>query len=257
MSDQKSLREIIKSVQSRHDMNTPTIVERSFRDDMDFPLYLQKIYGRTYLKNKDRGLSDGEWLSRLQTFFFIKTLTKCVCEKIPEKADVLQLGVASGSFERDIAAKMHNEGTYLIEDLSPARLRACHRKLSPWLNITVEQKNICDDSASQDKKYDLVICFFIMHELPDGRKKQLIRRAYNSIKTDGQIVFVDYHKPSSFNPLGYFVKRYNRIFEPFAESLFYHDIQDFSPSSTPMIWDKKTFCGGLYQCVTARKKHQA
>lgn len=220
----------------------------------EIPAYLKKIYRHQYLNEKFSELIDGEWMAKFQTFFFDSKLTKCVTDEIREDMNVLQLGVASGNFEREVAAKMNSTGLYRIEDLSKVRLEACRKKLAPWTNVLLDHQDVCV-LTKNPKRYDAVICYFMLHELPDVRKKALVKKAFDSLLPNGCVVFVDYNKPHPFNPFGFFVKRFNRIFEPFAESLYYHEIQSFADSSAPnLIWDKKTFCAGLYQCVIAQRR---
>ena len=68
------------------------------------------------------------------------------------------------------------------------------------------------------------------------------------------MIFIDYAQPKKFHPLKYPVKMLNRLYEPFAESLWYNEIQDFSPKTDKLIWDKKTFFGDMYQCVIAQRR---
>lgn len=220
----------------------------------EIPAYLKKLYGLSYLNEKSSEFLDGEYMAQFQTFFFMNRLTKSVTDEIREDQSVLQLGVASGNFEREVAEKMNSTGIYRIEDLSPVRLEACRKKLAPWTNVILDCSDVCTLSKNP-KRYDVVICYFMLHELPDGRKRALLKKAFDSLLPNGCAVFVDYNRPSPFNPLGFFIKRFNRICEPFAESLFRHEIRSFADGSAPsLIWDKKTFCGGLYQCVIAQRR---
>jgi len=47
---------------------------------------------------------------------------------------------------------------------------------------------------------------------------------------------------------------FNRLYEPFAESLWYNEIEDFAPKTDKLIWAKKTFFGNMYQCVVAQRR---
>lgn len=222
--------------------------------ESEMPAYLKKLYRLPYLSKKFSELIDGEYMAQFQTFFFADRLTKSVTNEIREDQSVLQLGVASGNFERKVAEKMKSTGLYRIEDLSLVRLDACRKKLAPWTNVILDHQDVCV-LTKNPRRYDVVICCFMLHELPDGRKRKLLKKAFDSLLPNGCVIFVDYNKPHPFNPLGFFVKRFNRVCEPFAESLFRHEIRSFADDAAPsLIWDKKTFCGGLYQCVIAQRR---
>ncbi len=68
------------------------------------------------------------------------------------------------------------------------------------------------------------------------------------------MIFVDYAQPKRFHPLKYPLKMFNRLYEPFAESLWYNEIEDFAPKTDKLIWAKKTFFGDMYQCVVAQRR---
>lgn len=213
------------------------------------PEYLTSLYYRRYLDMTFSNFFDGQFIAGLSTFFQLKRLTALVLDEISEEGQrVLQMGVASGEFERQIAAKMDSKGVYHVEDISPIRLIACKNKLAPWLNTTFAEVDVCQPDP---KRYDVVICFFLLHELPDTRKQDAVRRALESLLPGGKAIFVDYHRPAPLHPLRYFVKRANRLFEPFSETLWRREIEGFAKNSGKYSWTKRTIFGGMYQCVKA------
>lgn len=217
----------------------------------DVPEYLKAVYDRRYFHPLLSKMFDDEWTAGLATFFQEKKLTKVVTNEIIEGNDVLQLGIASGSFERDVATKMNSIGKYHIEDLSPSHAEAVNPRISPWLNVAVKER---DFTIPNDLRYDVVIGYFLLHELPDTRKKAVLKRAFNALKPTGKMIFVDYARPKQFHPLKYPLKMFNRLYEPFAESLWHNEIEDFAPKTDKLIWAKKTFFGDMYQCVIAQKR---
>lgn len=220
-------------------------------EHFEVPEYLESVYRNSYFRPVFARIMDDDWTAQLTTFFQVKKLIRCVTDEIFEGNDVLQLGLASGSLESEIAAKMNAHGHYDIEDISPAHIDAASPRLAPWLNTEVKERDI---TVPTDKRYQVVVCFFLLHELPDARKKAVIDRALNSLTAEGRVIFIDYAHPSRLNPFKYLVKYYNRLNEPFAESLWHNEIESFAPKSDKFIWDKKTFFGGMYQCVIAQKK---
>lgn len=230
---------------------TTTAATRYSYHEQNIPEYLNSLYHRWYFDMTFSSWLDGEWMANLTTFFYMSRLTRCVTDEILEGQRVLQMGISSGNFEREIADKMNSNGVYHIEDISPIRIISCKNKLAPWMNVTFDETDVC---VFKDKKYNVVVCFFLLHELPDARKKEAVSKALASLLPDGRVVFIDYHRPSPWNPLGYLVKYFNRMYEPFAETLWYTEIESYAKNADQFIWDKKTFCGGLYQCVIAQKR---
>ncbi len=217
----------------------------------EVPEYLRAVYGTRYFQPVFAMCFDSGWLAEPATFFYSKKLTKAVTDEIIEGDDVLQLGLGSGGFERAVSDKMNGKGKYVIEDLSSSHAAAAEVRISPWLNAAIRER---DFTVADEKRYDVVVGWFALHELPDERKKAALKRACDSLKPDGKLIFIDYAKPKKFHPFGWFVKMFNRLFEPFAESLWYNEIESFAPVSDNMIWAKKTYFGGMYQCVIAQKR---
>ncbi len=221
------------------------------KDAAAVPEYLTSVYGRRYFHPWLAAVFDSKKIAAPATCFLGGKLTKSVTNEIIEGDDVLQLGVASGDFEREVASKMNGKGTYCIEDVSPAHIDAMKPRVSPWLNVVIKER---DFTVPDNKRYDVVIGWFSLHELPDTRKKAALKRAFNALKPTGKMIFVDYAAPKRFHPLKPVLKTFNRLFEPFAESLWYNEIESFAPKTDKLIWAKKTCFGDLYQCVIAQRR---
>ena len=191
------------------------------------------------------------FLRKIKSFFCNGKLTKAVTNEIISGGNVLQLGITSGDFEREIAQKMDFKGEYHIEDLSEPKIEYLKPWIAPWTNVTVKER---DFTRPTKTRYDIIIGYFVLHELPDARKIAVIKRAINSLKKNGKIIFIDYAQPNKFHPFKYPVKMFNRLYEPFAESLWYSEIKDFAPKANKLIWNKKTFFGNMYQCVIAQNR---
>lgn len=217
----------------------------------DVPEYLRSVYAGRYFQPVLASWLDGDIPAEILTLFCTKKLTKAVTDEIIEGDSVLQLGLGSGGFETAVSAKMNGKGKYVIEDLSSSHAAAAEYRISPWLNAAIKER---DFTVNDEKRYDVVIGWFTLHELPDDRKKAVLKRACNALKPDGKMIFIDYSKPKKFHPFGWFVKMFNRLFEPFAESLWYNEIESFAPAVDNLIWAKKTYCGDMYQCVIAQKR---
>ena len=231
----------------------PVVQDGIIKEDHPVPEYLKSVYGRRYFHPFFSKIFDDEWMAAIGSFFCQKKLTEWVTNEIFEGNDVLQLGVASGNFEKRVAEKINGKGQYHIEDLSEFHIKAAQPRLSFWLNTSVMERDFTLPETKHNKKYNAVIGYFLLHELPDVRKRAVLQRALNALKPGGKMIFVDYAQPKKFHPMKYPVKIFNRLFEPFAESLWHTDIIDFLPKKDNLIWDRKTLFGDMYQCVIARK----
>lgn len=230
--------------------NAPIIVDGINREYHKVPEYLKSVYSRRYFHPFFSKFFDDEWIAAIGSFFCGGKLIQKVTDEIIEGKDVLQLGVASGNLEYKIAEKMNSKGQYHIEDISTQHINAMKSRVSAWLNVTLKER---DFTIPNDQRYDVVIGYFVLHEVPDTRKREILTRAINALKPRGKAIFVDYAKPKKFHPLKYPVKMFNRLYEPFAESLWYNEIKDIAPKTGKLIWDKKTFFGDMYQCVIAQR----
>ena len=225
--------------------------KEGYKEENVVPEYLKSVYGKRYFHPLIAKMFDDEWTAAVGSFFYGGKLTKSVVNEIMEGYDVLQLGLASGTFEREIAQKMNSKGNYVIEDIAPQHIEAFRPRVSAWLNVTVRER---DFTIPDNSLYDAVIGYFVLHEMPDNRKRAVLKRAFEALKPNGKMIFVDYAPPEKSHPFGYAVKMFNRLYEPFAETLLYHEIESFAPKTDKLIWDKKTFFGGLYQCVIAQRR---
>ena len=219
------------------------------------PPYLESVYKRRYFSPKAARFFQSGTTAVLANWFMQSRLVRCVTDEIYSGQDVLQFGIADGKLQNAVAEKMDGKGVYHIEDLSKPQIDTLVPSVSPWLNLRMLVRDFTHPS---DKKYDVAVLFFTLHELPDARKTAVIKRAFDALKPSGKIVFVDYAKPCAYHPLKHPVRLFNRLFEPFAESLWYKDIQDFAPAemreSKKVIWSKKTILFGLYQCVIVQTR---
>lgn len=101
--------------------------------------------------------------------------------------------------------------------------------------------------------YDIVCCFFLLHELPEDRKRAVVDGLLNRLVPGGRAIFVDYHNPFVLHPLKPITALVFSALEPFAKSLWRNEIMDFATRPNTMSWRKQTFFGGLFQKVVAER----
>jgi SAM-dependent methyltransferase len=105
-----------------------------------------------------------------------------------------------------------------------------------------------------DEKYDVVICYNLLHELPLKTRQQVMDNALNSLTNGGKAIFVDYAEPELWHPLKWPLFLYNRLYHPFAESLWEKPLESFCMLKDEYRWHHTYYCGKLYQKTVAVRK---
>ena len=103
-------------------------------------------------------------------------------------------------------------------------------------------------------EYDTIICYMLLHELPPITRQKVITNILKALPVGGKAIFIDYHLPSSLNPLKYFIRAFNRPYQPFAEALWKTPIREMITNKENYTWSRQTYFGGIYQKVVATKK---
>ena len=76
----------------------------------------------------------------------------------------------------------------------------------------------------------------------------------NGLAKGGKAVFVDYAEPSWWNPLKWPMFVFNRLYQPFAESIWEKPLESFVSNKNDYRWQKVYYRGKMYQKVVATKK---
>ena len=93
-----------------------------------------------------------------------------------------------------------------------------------------------------------------MHELPAEVRAKALREVLRVVRPGGKVVFVDYHRPARWHPLRGLMRLVMGRLEPFAESLWHHEIAEFASVPGDHRWQKQTLFGGLYQKTVAYRR---
>ena len=91
----------------------------------------------------------------------------------------------------------------------------------------------------------------LLHELPPVTKAKVINSALESVDEGGKVIFVDYHRPSKWNLLKFLIQPFNRLYQPFAESMWKYSIDSYAKHREYFSWRKKTYAGKMYQKLVA------
>lgn len=216
------------------------------------PLYITEIYGPMYEDAEISQNLDDNRLWTLATLGYNNKLANEVCVEVNYQNKVLQMGATYGLQIEKVAEKIGSYGKFDILDVSKVQIDRLKNK---FIYSYPEIKFLHQDAALPvAEKYDVVICYMLLHEVPNVTKTKIINNALNSVRVGGKVVFVDYHNPSKWNPLRYFIRMFNRLYQPFAETLWKTEIKSFADNPANFNWRKVTFFGRIYQKVVAVRK---
>jgi len=218
---------------------------------VSLPDYLQQTYTWAYLNPKTV-----PWLSSAPVVEAIlwgnagRLIQKTV-DEIEAGQSVLQAAAVYGRFSTELAKAVGSKGHLDVIDVAPIQVETARKRVDGY---TQAQVKLGDASIVQPQPYDTVVCFFLLHEVPDEMKYKIVSALLASTKPGGKIVFVDYHKPVRHHILKPLMSKIFDWLEPFAKGLWVKEIQEFAPQSDEYYWTKETIFGGLYQKVVVSKR---
>jgi len=212
------------------------------------PAYMYEVYNWAYLNSTNARLLDHDAIVSTILLGNNARLRRSLISEIMTGQRVLQAAHVYGRLIPEIARQVGPAGYLEVIDLVPLQAALCRQKLRDFPQARVR---IANASNPGEAMYDVVSCFFLLHEIPDDLKRSVVDALLLRVDRGGKVVFVDYHKPARWHPLrGLLQLLFNRL-EPFAESLWHHQIVDFATAPENYRWEKQTFFGGLYQQTIA------
>lgn len=251
--------EIISDAEiEKKNMNEKPAFETPKGEDgkVKLPIYVKEIYGKIYEDTKVSKFLDNVRLLRFLTLGNNRKLIESALKEIHQNNKVLQIGGTFGDQIEQTAEKIGHYGRYDMVDVSETqmqRLEDKYKYLFPQMNFILK-----DGTEPMEEKYDVVLCYMLLHELPILTKIKMVNNALASVNETGKVVFIDYYNPEKWHPLRYFVRMFNRLYQPFAEKLWDREIHTFADKDkkNDFFWKKLTFFGGMYQKVVASKKDE-
>ncbi len=222
------------------------------------PAYMDITYGD--IKNDMSGLMamDNVFYCKLRTLMQYNKLVDAATKEIKMNQSVLQLGVVFGNELDEVALSAGSYGQVDIVDINPMQV---NRTLEKYWNIYPCMKVFRQDAAKLKLKnfYDNVLVFMLLSEVPAATKKKIVDNALKMVKPGGKAIFIDWHNPLYYHPLRYVVRMYNRLYNPFVEPLWDHDIETYSDTNLrrQFVWRKSTYFGRMFQKVVAVRKTDA
>ena len=217
------------------------------------PEYLDDVYNWAYVNERNV-----EWLDRNVVFNVLlfgngPRLKRAYIDHIQPGMRVWQVAHVYGDLVNNAAEKVGSNGQFDITDIATIQINHTKRKIGHLPQVAIHH---IDAAQWTGKNYDLTCSFFLLHEVPDNKKTEILNQMLRSIQPNGQLVFVDYHRPALWNPVGWLLRWVNAKLEPFAEALWHKEIKDFADPALAdqFVWHKRTFFGGVYQAVYAEYK---
>ncbi len=246
---------LVKEVEAEEQAKKEQILKNKSKlqsKDFPLPLYQSEIYPHLYREEKWFNLFSKKWVNNLVSLFTRDKIIDSFIGDIYPASKVLQMGISFGDEIERVADQIGYQGRFDIIDVNNAQISFKQAALSDMY----PQVNFFHYNAEDPlpEKYDTVICYMLLHELPIVSKMKVVNNALNSINEDGKVIFVDYGRPGMLHPLAYVVRMFNRLYQPFAEKLWDKEIAGFAEHDLDYNWKKTKFLGGMYQRVIVTRK---
>lgn len=216
------------------------------------PAYLQETYHWAYIEEGNVEKLDQNFAVRTLLFWNDQRLMRAYLDLIRPGQRVWQVAHVYGDLVQQAALRCGEAGCFHLTDVTPIQVARGKAKLHdlPWATVFLADARLFKGEAP----YDLICSFFLLHEVPDAWKHAIVDNMLSQLAEHGELCFVDYHRPAWWQPLGYLFRCINRVLEPFAASLWQHEISSFASQADDFIWEKKTLFGGVYQMVRVRRR---
>ncbi|MEO5363183.1 MAG: rhodoquinone biosynthesis methyltransferase RquA [Magnetococcus sp. DMHC-8] len=235
-------------------------------DTLVVPQYLEQTYWWAYLHPKGVRFFERQWLVNVILWGNFARLRDAALAEMGTtiQGRLLQVACVYGDFTPRLAARLARDARLDVIDVAPVQLENVKRKLSSGSNVHLHHQD-STELAFQDGEFDNVVVFFLLHEQPEDVRQRTVCEALRVVKPGGKVVFVDYHRPSFFNPFRYIMMPILYALEPFALDLWHQeivswamrfggsgDVPDGGISRLGQV-RKETFFGGLYQKVVLER----
>ena len=214
------------------------------------PPYMQILFNKIYDNQRICGVLDDNRIVKLTDFFATEKLLKDLLRDVPKNAHVLQIGLTFGKQIDAVYNKVQKQGKLDIFDLSETQIKRAAQKYAHH-NMTITNYNA---ALLWDEKYDVIICYNLLRELPLKTRQAVMDNLLDNLTTGGKAIFVDYAEPEAWNLLKYPLKWFNRLYRPFAQSLWQEPIENFCSKKDQFRWQHTYYHGHMFQKTVAIRK---
>jgi ubiquinone/menaquinone biosynthesis C-methylase UbiE len=215
------------------------------------PSYLKDTYTWAYLRPTSVWLLDRPLVVNAILWGNFGRLLRAALAEMRPGQRVYQPACVYGDFSRQVAEVLGPDGHLDVGDVAPVQVENCRHKLSACGNARV---HLWDAADKRNGVYDVVCCFFLLHEIPETYKHRVVDALLGAMPQGGKVVFVDYHGPHWAHPLKWLMSFVNDTLEPFAKALWTNEIASYASRAEEFTWSKQTYFGGLYQKVVAERR---
>ncbi|MBT8039271.1 MAG: class I SAM-dependent methyltransferase [Xanthomonadales bacterium] len=228
-----------------------TGVEPVVATEPKIPDYLQDTYYWAYISPRNVPLLDREIVVRTILWQQHKRLQRLAFAEIEPGQRVMQPASVYGSFGPNLAKHVGPEGHVDIIDVAKIQVNSTMRKLAPYPWAHARHANCLDWARGP---YDVIVCYFLLHEVPDAVKHEVVDHLLGQVEVGGKVVFVDYAKPKWWHPLKLITSIVFDTLEPFAKGLWRNEVRDFAREAHRFGWRRETIFGELFQKVVATRE---
>ncbi len=223
--------------------------------ELPIPAYLQDVYWWAYVHPKAVRFFERQWLVNLILWGHFTRLRDAALSALSSTSSLqgltLQIACVYGNFTPHLVAKLAPQARLDVVDVLPVQLHNLSQKLPADAPV-----KLLHSDASQlplpDHSYQQAVLFFLLHEQPETVRRHTLSEALRVLQPGGRLVIVDYHKPAAWHPLRWLMWPVLHFLEPFALDLWRQDIQHWLPEHARVL-HQRTWCGGLYQCLSIEK----
>ena len=217
----------------------------------EIPDYLQDTYYWAYISPRNVPLLDREIVVRTILWQQHNKLQRLAFSEIEPGQRVMQPASVYGSFGPNLAKHVGPDGYVDIIDVAKIQVNSTTRKLEPYPWAHAHHANCLDWRRDP---YDVIVCYFLLHEVPDEVKHQVVDHLLSQVEVGGKVVFVDYAKPKWWHPLKLITSIVFDTLEPYAKGLWRNEVRDFAGESERFAWRRETIFGDLFQKVVATRE---
>lgn len=216
----------------------------------ELPPYMRILANKIYSNRILSGIFDDSRISAMRSCWSAQKIIKDMLRDITKNAHVLQIGLTYGNEIEQVYNKVKKQGKLDVFDVSEIQIAQARLRYKDT-DITIMNYNA---ALPWDEKYDVVICYNLLRELPLKTRQQVMDNALSSLTNGGKAIFVDYTEPEPWHPLKWPLFLYNRLYRPFAESLWEKPVESFCTLKDEFRWHHSYYCGKLYQKTVAVRK---
>ncbi len=212
--------------------------------------YMNVFSNKVYANEFWSGVCDDERITTIRTIFSNEALVIDLAKEVAKNAHVLQIGLTFGNQIETLYRKVCKQGKYDIFDISDTQIKLANQKFGHY-NLNIIKY---DAREPWNEKYDVVICYNLLSDLPPKSRTIIVDNALNCLSKGGKAVFIDSCKPEKWNIWKPFLHAYNLLYRPFALDLWKTPIENFATSKDDFRWHHVYYSGRRYQKVTAVRK---